>query len=274
MSIEELLIFAKGHCHSTHAKILLAELLDKNPLELLVNLSEKVSEEKCELYKKEVLSLANNKPLQYVIGSVNFYGNKFLINENVLIPRFETEELVENTIKYINDYFKEPVDILDLGCGSGVIGLILEKKVSTKSVDLVDISKKALEITKKNCDLLNSKANIIESDFFNNVSKKYDIIISNPPYIKTNEEIEDIVKNNEPHLALYAGIDGLDCYRKILKEVKYYLKDKSIIAFEIGCTQAQDITKLANKELENIKIIIKKDLSGKDRMLFILKNIV
>ena len=274
MSIEELLIFTKGHCHSTHAKILLAELLDKNPLELLVNLSEKVSEEKCELYKKEVLALANNKPLQYVIGSVNFYGNKFLINENVLIPRFETEELVENTIKYINDYFKEPVDILDLGCGSGVIGLTLEKKVSTKSVDLVDISKKALEITKKNCDLLNSKANIIESDFFNNVSKKYDIIISNPPYIKTNEEIEDIVKNNEPHLALYAGIDGLDCYRKILKEVKYYLKDKSIIAFEIGCTQAQDITNLANKELENIKIIIKKDLSGKDRMLFILKNIV
>ena len=141
MSIEELLIFAKGHCHSTHAKIILAELLDKNPLELLVNLSEKVSEEKCELYKKEVLALANNKPLQYVIGSVNFYGNKFLINENVLIPRFETEELVENTIKYINDYFKEPVDILDLGCGSGVIGLTLEKKVSTKSVDLVDISK-------------------------------------------------------------------------------------------------------------------------------------
>ena len=86
--------------------------------------------------------------------------------------------------------------------------------------------------------------------------------------------IEDIVKNNEPHLALYAGVDGLDCYRRIIKEVKYYLKDKSIIAFEIGCTQAQDITNLANKELENIKIIVKKDLSGKDRMLFILKNIV
>ncbi len=272
MTIEELLVYGKSHCHSDHAKILLAELLGKNPLELLVDLSVQVKEEICQLYKQEILALANNKPLQYVIGSVNFYGNKFLINEKVLIPRFETEELVENTIEFINKYFTEPVDILDLGCGSGVIGLTLEKKVSTNSVDLVDINKDALEVTQKNCQLLNSKAKIIESDFLNNVSKKYDIIISNPPYIKTNEEIEDIVKNNEPHIALYAGDDGLDCYKKILKNVNPYLKDKSIIAFEIGFTQAQAISEIAKEELKNIEIIVKKDLSGKDRMLFILKN--
>lgn len=273
MRIEDLLIYGKSHCHSAHAKILLAELLGKNPLELLINLDEIVPKEKEDLYKKEILALEAGKPLQYVIGYVNFYGNKFYINEKVLIPRFETEELVENTINYIKEFFTQPVDIIDLGCGSGVIGLTLEKKVCTNSVDLIDISKEALKITHKNCEKLNSKANIIESDFFTNITKKYDIVISNPPYIRDDEEIEEIVKNNEPHLALYAGKDGLDCYKKILKEVKPHLKEKSIIAFEIGYTQAEAITKIAQEELENIQIIVKKDLSGKDRMLFIFKNI-
>lgn len=274
MRVEDLLIYGKSHCHSDHVKILLAELIDKNPLELLMNLDEIVPEDKAKLYKEEILALEAGRPLQYVMGHVNFYGNQFYINENVLIPRFETEELVENTINYINEFYTEPVDIIDLGCGSGVIGLTLEKKVSTNTVDLVDISKDALEITKKNCEKLNSKANIIESDFLTNITKKYDVVISNPPYIKEEEEIEEIVKNNEPHLALYAGKDGLDCYRKILKEVKSHLKERSIIAFEIGFTQAEDITKIAQEELENIKVIVKKDLSGKDRMLFIFKNIV
>lgn len=272
MTIEELLVFAKKHCHSDHAKILLAELLQKNPLELLLNLSEMVSEENCELYKKEILALESGKPLQYVMGYVNFYGNKFDINENVLIPRFETEELVENTIKYIKKLFQEPIEILDLGCGSGVIGLTLEKKVSTKSVDLVDISEKALVVAKKNCENLNSKANLIKSDFFSNLNKKYDVIISNPPYIKTNEKIEDIVKKNEPHLALYGGEDGLDCYKKILKNIKKFLKNNFLIAFEIGYTQKDEIISLIKKYLTNIKIETKKDLSGKNRMIFIFKE--
>ena len=202
MRVEDLLVYGKSHCHSEHAKILLAELINKNPLELLINLDEIVPEDKVELYKKEVLALEEGKPLQYVIGHVNFFGNQFFVNENVLIPRFETEELVENTIQYINLFFNSSVDILDLGCGSGVIGLTLEKKVSTNSVDLVDISKAALEVTHKNCVNLNSKANLIESDFLDKITKQYDVIISNPPYITTNEEIEEIVKNNEPHLAL------------------------------------------------------------------------
>lgn len=274
MRVEDLLVYGKSHCHSDHAKILLAELLNKNPLELLINLDEIVPEDKAELYKKEVLALEEGKPLQYVIGYVNFYGNKFEINENVLIPRFETEELVEHTIKYINDYFTEPVDILDLGCGSGIIGLTLEKKVSTNSVDLVDISKEALEVTHKNCGNLNSKATLIESDFLEKVTKQYDVIISNPPYIKTDEEIEDIVKENEPHLALYAGSDGLDCYKKILENIRPHLKKRSLIAFEIGYTQANDIIKLAQIHLDNIKVEVKKDMSGKDRMIFIFRNIV
>ena len=146
MNVEELLVFAKQYIHKDHAKILLAELLQKNPLELLANLDLQVSKEQEEIFKNEIQAIMNGKPLQYVIGHVNFYGNSFDIDNRVLIPRYETEELVEQTIEYINKYFTNPVDIIDLGCGSGVIGLTLEQKVSTKTVDLIDISPKALEI--------------------------------------------------------------------------------------------------------------------------------
>ena len=269
MTIDEALAYAKSKIHSDHAKILLADLLNINSLELLLHLEEEVEEEKLELFKKEVEALSQNKPLQYVIGNVNFYGEKFYINENVLIPRFETEELVENTIKKAKELFTEPVDIIDIGCGSGVIGLTLEKHLSTNSVDLIDISDEALEVTHKNCGNFNSKANIIKSDVFENVDKKYDIIISNPPYIKLEEEIEDIVKDNEPHLALYAGEDGLDIYKKIFKDIKKHMKEKCLIALEIGMDQAADIKKLVNEYLDNVIVEVKKDLQDRDRMVFI-----
>ncbi len=273
MRVEDLLVHGKSVCHSDLAKMLLAELLSLNPLELLNHLDDIVDEDKVTLYKEEVEAVKNNKPVQYVLGNVNFYGETFDINENVLIPRFETEELVEHTVTYIKKFFTNSVDIIDLGCGSGVIGLTLEKKVSTKSVDLVDISEKALEVTQQNCVKHNSKATLIHGNMFEQVTKKYDVIISNPPYIKTTEEIEDIVKDNEPHLALYAGEDGLDCYRNILENVKEHMKERCLIAFEIGYEQADSITKLAYEHLDNIKVEVKKDLSEKDRMLFIFKNL-
>ena len=128
MTIDELLVFGKSHTSSDFAKILLAELLNRNPLEILNYLDYKVDDDLSKKYKEEIIALENGKPLQYVLGNVNFYGIKYYINENVLIPRFETEELVENTINYINKYFSNPIDLIDLGCGSGVIGLTLEKK--------------------------------------------------------------------------------------------------------------------------------------------------
>lgn len=273
MTVENLLFFAKQHIHSDHAKILLAELLNKNPLELLNYLNLEVDEKTVETYKAYVKALEEGKPLQYVMGYVNFYGNTFEINENVLIPRYETEELLEKTIGFVKKFFTTPVDIIDLGTGSGVIGLTLEKKLSTNSVDLVDISKKALEVTHKNCVKLNSKAKLIESDMFKNVEKQYDVIISNPPYIKTNEEIEEIVKNNEPSLALYAGKDGLDSYKKILKDILPHTKERCLIAFEIGMTQGDAIKALAKEYLPNTKVEVYKDLSERDRMLFIFKNL-
>ena len=232
-----------------------------------------VDNDKVELYKKEVLALESGKPLQYVIGNVNFLGQKFIINENVLIPRFETEELVDYTIKKVKELFTEPVEIIDLGCGSGVIGLSLKNNLSTKSVDLVDISDEALKIAKENADNLGLNVNFIHSDMWKNINNKYDIIISNPPYIKTTEEIEEIVKENEPHLALYAGEDGLDCYKKIFSNIKEHMKDKCLIALEIGYTQANDIIKIINDTLSDVEIEVKKDMSEKDRMIFIYKNL-
>lgn len=273
MTVEELIVYGKKLVHSTHAKILLADLLGINSLELLNYLDKKVEEEIVELYKKKVEALREKKPIQYVIGNVNFYGNKFIVNENVLIPRFETEELVENTINFIDEIFPtKDLKVIDLGTGSGCIGITLKKKIPSLDVTLLDISPKALETAEYNAKNLEAEVTLIENDMLENINKKYDIIISNPPYIKEDEEIEDIVKNNEPHLALYAGIDGLDCYKKILHEAPNCVNERFLIAFEIGETQTEDITSLAKSVFPQATIISKKDMQGRNRMIFIYQK--
>ena len=162
MTVDELLVYGKKHVHKDHAKLLLASILNKNPLELLLYLEDEVPEEKVMLYKKEILALENNQPLQYVIGNVNFYGNEYSVNNNVLIPRFETEELVENTINYITSHFDpNNLKILDIGCGSGVIGITLKKHFPNSNVTLLDISKEALEVARKNATNLNAEVKIM-----------------------------------------------------------------------------------------------------------------
>lgn len=277
MKIEDLLIYAQSKIHKDYARILLGNLLNLNPLELLIHLNEEVEEKKVELYKKEVEALKNNKPLQYVLGYTNFYGNKLIVNESVLIPRFETEELVENTIKYINKLFNKEISIIDLGCGSGAIGLTLKEKLTNINTDvtLVDISEEALEVAKENAKNLNIEVNFLKNDMLENIDKKFDVIISNPPYISYDEEIESIVKDNEPHLALYAKDNGLEFYKKILSTVKKNLKEEFLIAFEIGYTQKDAITNIIKSHLENIEIECLKDMQERDRMIFIYsKNLL
>ena len=206
-------------------------------------------------------------PVQYIVGNVDFYGYEFKVNKNVLIPRFETEELVNKTIKYIKQYIPNP-KIVDLGTGSGCIAITLSKELNI-SVDAVDISDKALEVAKQNNETNKSKVSFYQGNMLEPLNKKYNVIISNPPYISRNEEIEDIVKNNEPELALYADNDGLYYYEEILKKASIYLEEKYLIAFEIGYLQGEKIKKLANKYLNNINISIEKDLSEKDRFIFI-----
>lgn len=211
-------------------------------------------------------------PIQYEEGLAPFYGYEFIVNENVLIPRFETEELVEKTIDYIKKQFRsKKVKILDLCTGSGCIGITLKKQFPNSVVTISDISKEALKIAKNNAAKLGADIESIESDLLKNINDTFDVIISNPPYIKTAEEIEPIVKNNEPHIALYAGKDGLKYYKEILNTIKKNLNDKYLIAFEIGETQAEYIRNIAkNNNFKNI--IIEKDLNKKDRFIFIVNN--
>lgn len=218
-------------------------------------------EEAIERYK-------NGEPVQYIIGDVNFYGNTIKVNKDVLIPRYETEELVEKTIKKIKNKFNKKIDVLDLCTGSGCIAITIKKEINS-NVTATDISSDALEVAKENVNLNNVDVKLINSDLFNNIDGKFDCIISNPPYISYDEEIDEIVKNNEPNIALYAPNNGLYFYEEILKNIKKYLNDEFIIAFEIGYKQGDALTELANRYLNNVTISVEKDLQGRDRFLFI-----
>ncbi len=217
--------------------------------------------------KENIKRLNNGEPVQYIVGNVSFYGNIIDVDKRVLIPRFETEELVENTIKYIKKYNYN--SIVDIGTGSGCIAITIKKIFPSMLVDAVDISKDALALAQSNSIKNDTLINFYEGNLLNPLNKKYDIIISNPPYIAYDEEIMDIVKNNEPHLALYADNNGLYYYEEILKNVYNYINKNGLIAFEIGYDQAEKIKQIVQKYLNNYNIEIKKDMTGKDRMVFI-----
>lgn len=214
--------------------------------------------------------LNNGEPVQYIVGNVDFYGYKINVNKNVLIPRFETEELVFKTINLIKKNLNENIKVLDIGTGSGCISIALKKEIPGLDITAVDISEDALVVAKNNALENNCEINFIKSDLFNNIDDKYDLIISNPPYISYDEQIMDIVRKNEPHLALYAKNNGLYFYEEIIKNSSNYLNDKNIIAFEIGYLQANEIKKMAHKYYPNSNIIIEKDMQEKDRFVFII----
>ena len=218
--------------------------------------------------EEAIIRLNNGEPVQYIVGNVDFYKYNFLVNKNVLIPRFETEELVLNTINLIKKNFNKKIKILDIGTGSGAIAISLKKEINSE-VYATDISKEALEVAKENAKRNNAEVNFINTNLFDGIKEKFDVVISNPPYIRYDEEIDEIVKNNEPHLALYADNDGLYYYEEILKNVNSILNEKYLIAFEIGKDQYKEIEKIKNKYLKDAKIYLKKDLEKRDRMVFI-----
>lgn len=233
-----------------------------------------------ELDKKELIKLNKwNKltmsllekdyPVQYIIGYVDFYGLKINVNEFTLIPRYETEYLIELTLKEIKKMNLANPKILDLCTGSGAIGLTLKSLLPSSEVTLSDISKDALMVANKNKNELNLDVNIIESDLFKNIQGKFDIIISNPPYVMTNEILpKDVLY--EPHLALYSGPKGIDHIEEIFKNIKSHLNNKYLIALEINEKSEPDITNLIKTYFEkNINYKFMKDLAGKTRYLFI-----
>jgi release factor glutamine methyltransferase len=235
-----------------------------------------ISEDIVKGYFDKLSMLQKGLPLQYIIGNVDFYGYNYQVKGGVLIPRFETEMLVHYTKEYINKYFKGSASLVDIGTGSGAIGITLKKEIPSLEVTLTDISPIALKIATSNASNLDVDVTIYISDMLEEVinrNEKYDILISNPPYLTKNEEIMDIVKNNEPSLALYGGDDGLKYYKIILANAKKILNDHAIIAFEIGASQASDIIKIAHEYFNDSPYEIKKDLEGRDRMFFLFYNL-
>lgn len=216
--------------------------------------------------------LNKNYPVQYLIGNVSFYGYKIIVNKNVLIPRFETETLVEKTINYIKKYNLTEGNVLDIGTGSGCIPITLKKELENLNITAIDKSGKALKVAKKN--IKNNKVNIalIKEDVYKyKPINKYDILISNPPYIDYDEIIDEKCKY-EPKMALYAKNKGLSFYEYIIKTSKKYLNKKSILAFEIGYKQGAYLKKYTKKYFKDAKITVEKDLAGKDRYLFIINE--
>lgn len=218
--------------------------------------------------------LKKGKPIQYLIGYVSFFGYDIKISNNVLIPRPETERLVELTIeRNKKNGFKNP-KILDICTGSGCIAVALKKEIEDSTVYASDISYKALNVAVSNFKANKTPIYYMKSDLFKNFRKEdtFDIIISNPPYISKKEKIEEIVKKNEPKLALFSKDDGLYHIKKIIIEGYKRLNNNGFMALEIGNTQSERLAEFMNNSLENIKYEFKKDFSDRTRFLFIYKS--
>ena len=210
--------------------------------------------------------IENGYPIQYLIGYVEFYNTKIFVNENVLIPRFETEYLVEKTIKYLkNRKLKNGIDICT---GSGCIAIALKKNLNIE-IDACDISENALNIAKANALENNTEINFFKKDILKeSIDKKYDFIISNPPYVKA-DEYTSVETKYEPQIALYANHNGLEFYKRILELSLNILNPKGTIIFEIGATQGEDIKKIALDLYPKAIITIEKDFNQFDRFMFI-----
>lgn len=215
--------------------------------------------------------LHENKPIQYLIGTSCFYGYDFIVNENVLIPRFETEELVENILyKYDEHFGGKKVEVCDLATGSGCIAITLAKEEPNMHVVATDISKKALEVAKLNNQKFDANVKFLQGDMLTPLKgKKFDIFVSNPPYIPENEDVDSLVKDNEPNLALFGGDDGMKFYRIILQGLRPLLNKKALVAFEHGYDKKEEMLALCKKYFPECKAECIKDLEGKDRMTFI-----
>ena len=251
-------------------KELLVFFLKKDKNFLLINNELEIEEENIQIFNNYVEEILEGKPLQYITNKAYFLDNEFFVDENVLIPQPDTEIVVLKGYELVNG--KEEVDILDLCTGSGAISIslynLLKKDIEGKNINIIgtDISKKVLKIAEKNNNIMGSKVSFIKSDLFKNIKEKYDLIISNPPYIKSMD-IKNLSKEvqNEPRLALDGGEDGLTFYRKILIEAYKYLKEEGFLVLEIGFDQKEDILRLEKENLEFIEGI--KDLSNNDRCL-------
>ena len=256
------------------ARFLLMYMLDENPQLFSNSLSEQLSKEKEDKYFSLIEKhIKEDVPLSHLVGFEYFYDRKFKVTKDVLSPRMETEELIYKVVDYIKANDKDNLKILDLCTGSGIIAITLRKELENMSLEVVasDISEEALKVAKENSIMNEAEVKFIQSDIFENINEKFDIIVSNPPYIAYSDKItmEDNVLNYDPHLALFAEEDGIYFYREIVENAKEYLEEDGIVFFEIGYDQREKILKLANEN--GFKAEVYKDINGRDRMAILVR---
>ena len=251
---------------TSKARRLLAFTLGVSKEYLVINELLEVSIENKNVFEAYIARIIEGEPIQYILGTQEFMGIEFLVNKNVLIPQPDTEILVEETIKLAKTMNKPK--ILDLCTGSGAIAVAIKKYMPEAKVWASDISKDALEVAKLNEK--EHKISFIESNLFENIKEKFDIIVSNPPYIKT-EEIKTLSKEvqNEPKLALDGGQDGLDFYKKIVKEAIKHLNEDGYLCLEIGEDQREQVTKIIEQTNKYSKPQTIKDLGNNDRVIIV-----
>ncbi len=269
---EELLDEKDKDCNV--AKVLFYHLANKEPHQLYLMMDEEVDEDLYLAFQEGMNRYMNGEPIQYIKGKETFFSRDFTVNENVLIPRYETEELVENILYKIDDYFDDynEIQLCDVGTGSGAIAISLALEESKLRVCATDISNDALEVAKKNAEDLGAHVDFYQGDMLEPLidrNIKVDIFVSNPPYIPNEQEIESVVKDNEPHVALFGGKDGLYFYRQIFSRAKEVIRERALLAFEMGFDQREIMCEAVEHYFPNIPYEIVKDINGKDRMLFI-----
>lgn len=249
------------------SKMLFSHILKMRKEQLLINNKQELKEEELKQIDSKVQQIIKGKPIQYIINKQEFMGIDFYVDENVLIPQPDTEILVEEVIKQ-SKYYNKSINILDLCTGSGAIAISIAKNIENVKIVASDISESALKVAKKNAIKNKIEIKFIKSNIFNNINEKFDIIVSNPPYIET-ENIENLSKEvkNEPKIALDGGKDGLDFYKEISKNAFEFLKNNGKLIFEIGYNQKESVIKILSKtnKYKNIKCI--KDYSGNDRVI-------
>ena len=251
------------------AKFLLMYMLDETSEQFSNKLSEELSVEQENRYFDLINKNINeDTPLSHLVGFDYFYDRKFKVTKDVLSPRMETEELIYKVLEYIKKSKKDSFKILDLCTGSGIIAITLKKEIVEKYTEIVasDISEKALSIAIENANNNNANITFIKSDLFDNISGKFDLIISNPPYISYKDKItiKDNVLNYDPHLALFAEEDGIYFYRKIIEKAVHYLSKDGVIFFEIGYDQKEKILELGKNN--NFITTVYKDINDRDRI--------
>ena len=254
------------------ARFLLMYMLDESPQLFSNSLSEKLSKENEEKYFSLIEKhIKEDVPLSHLVGFEYFYDRKFKVTKDVLSPRMETEELIYKVVEYVKATKKNNLKILDLCTGSGIIAITLKKELDQFSIDVVasDISQEAIKVAKENAQLHDATIKFIQSDIFDNIDDKFDVIVSNPPYIDRKDKVtmQDNVLKYDPHLALFAEEEGMYFYRKIIEQANNYLNDNGVIFFEIGYDQKEKIIKLA--DMNGYSAEVYKDINGRDRMAFL-----